>query len=257
MDHTVPAAARTLLKGAEREIAEHGFSGAQLKRAAVRIDMNPASYNYYFAQHGQRAIDGVVMSIYSQALTQIDRHRMAIIEETDRFYKVKTYSINPRTQNIELNIDADKLPHTTMDLLRIATLPVLKYILDQGRESYFGTFGLMMFMEDPSLYFLAVKQMDLPGHAYNREIYPIVLKKVARQGRREIHPDDILHQVMMLQWQLIANFEDNYRRGNVIDVEPYEHIMRLLNALDRYMCPDPDPVDPLSRLALNRLGLLL
>lgn len=230
--------AKELMRGAEREIAEHGYSGAQLKRAAKRLGKNPAQYNYYFSGRNHKAIEGVADIIFAEALREIDGHRIKMVQAMDAHYGVSSFSVDEETNAIDTDL-AVTTDYDYSDILRLAVLPVTKYILDQFERheiSYFGRFSLMMHLESPHVYQYIAQQLALPGLDYLRALTAVIDAKHPKTSRLTTSHRKAREQILRMQWLMLAGFETDVEDAagdTVIDCAGLS--IALIEGMERYL----------------------
>lgn len=256
----LPSPALALLFSAEREIAKHGYSGAQLKRAAKHIGVNPAQYNYYFSSQKRRAIEAVAEQIFRLRLTRIDEIRCKMIKEIDVATGVSTFTRSGEPEEIKYDF-ANIAHYTNEDILKLLVLPTLRFVVEQheqGEGCFFGRFSLMMFLEDPSVYFLTLDKLNLPGHQYLKKLSPQIIgaEKAAKLKTKRFQ-----ERLARMHCTTLSTFETDLENAETyaLEVSLGDMATSLMNCIGSYVAPimgDTVEISDHDRKMLYRAGLI-
>lgn len=254
--------ARELMRSAEREIAEHGYSGAQLKRAARSVGSVPAQYNYYFSAPQKKAVEGVADTIFRNALSAIDIDRVKMISAMDKHYGVSSFTMDQDTLVIDVDVEQCR-HHVFKDIIRLSLLPTMKYMLQQKEDhggSYYARFSLMMYLECPSVYDNIAEQQALPGHDYMKVLGVHLVNRPDKPSFRGT-TEYSRQKVLRMQWLMLAGFEqDLMERGSLSATDKANIAASLLNGISNYVAADllegDTALQPLDRELLQTTGII-
>lgn len=233
------------MAGAEKEIALHGYAGAELKRAAKKLEKNPAQYNYYFASIGKKAVEGVAEHIYLASLQEINVNRIRVIKGLDSFHKHATLLDAPETgQDSPIKTSFEGAPHSFRDLLYAALMPAASYVIElyeRTGHSYYARFSQQMFREMPAMYHYLAQKGQYSGIQYCEALAAHIGRKKIEAGVDYDLVSRAHSKLYRMQWVMVSLLETDIEASpELSSAERTSHVLQMIDAMYAYIAPELD-----------------